>query len=64
MVVAEESLKKIYDTVGTDHTALYACTLDAQQAGEKKHAHMALKYVMAKVEETDPDSPNTPILYR
>ncbi|RPA87005.1 SPO22-domain-containing protein [Ascobolus immersus RN42] len=62
--LAEESLRKIYDTVGKDYTALYACVLDAQQVGEKKHAHDALRYVLQKVEETDPESNNVPILYR
>jgi hypothetical protein len=62
--LAAESLERVYQSSNQDPNLLYACVLDAQQAGDKKMATEALQLILQKHGYNAPPSIHMPALLR
>jgi hypothetical protein len=62
--LAAECLGKVYESSSKEPNLLYACVLDAQQAGDKDLAIAALQLVLEKHQQNTPTTIHLPALLR
>jgi hypothetical protein len=62
--LAAECLEKVYESSSKEPNLLYACVLDAQQAGDKDLAIAAMQLVLEKHQQSTPTTIHLPALLR